>query len=254
VTAALSIGIERRGSGPPLLLLPGDDGLLFSDGFATALAKEHDVAVAQCPGWGDTPLPVWLRSVDELSYLYLDAIERTFGGAAVPAVGVAFGAWVLLEAATKSPGSFSSIVLVSPVGVKLSARDQRQFADLFAANLDERARLLYADPASAPDFASLDDDVMRSVARAQEGLARFGWEPYLHSPGLRHRLHRVRCPVLIVRGSDDRFVQTAGYHDQLAAHFDRAEVVTIAGGGHRVEEEQPERVADAVVGFIASGS
>jgi pimeloyl-ACP methyl ester carboxylesterase len=238
-----------------LLFLHGDDGPLAAEPFVTALradmAPGGEIAAPVCPGWTGEPLPVWLRTVDQLAYHYLDALE---GVATTPitAIGASFGAWLLLEIATKQPQLFSTLVLISPVGVKLTDRETAQFADLFARDIKARAAALYADPASAIASASLlDDDGLAAFATAQEAVARFGWEPYLHNPLLRHRLHRVTCPTAIIYGARDRFVEDIDYYDQLSqllgAH---KHLIAIAGAGQRVEQEQPVQLARAVSDFL----
>ena len=183
---------------------------------------------------------MWLRTVDQLAYHYLDALDRSANGP-ITAIGASIGAWLLLEMATKQPKSFSALVLISPIGVKITDRETPQFTDLFARDIADRARALYADPERAMRrLTLLDDHEILGLAVAQEALARFGWEPYLHNPLLHRRLHRVNCPTAIVHGSDDSFVASLDYYRRLAAMFGGPTwLMTIDGAGHRVEEEQP---------------
>ena len=43
-------------------------------------------------------------------------------------------------------------------------------------------------------------------SRNTETFTRFGWEPYLHNPKLKHRLHRIRIPTLFLWGTHDRIL------------------------------------------------
>jgi pimeloyl-ACP methyl ester carboxylesterase len=241
-----------------LLFLHGDDGphaaAPFVDALRAALREKHadaDVIAPTCPGWTAEPVPVWLRTVDQLAYHYLDALDRA-GDQAVVAVGASIGAWLLLEMATKQPKSFAALVLISPLGVKVNDREHAQFRDLFVRDIDARAALLYADAASAARRqAQLDDPQLLELTIAQEAFTRFGWEPYLHNPLLRHRLHRISCPTAIVHGAEDRFVADIDYYRRVAALLGGpSEVITVAGAGHRVEEEQPAELARRVVGYL----
>lgn len=225
------------------IALHGFDGWLFAHRFLTAL----DAADATLlPGFDGQAPPVWNRTVDDLSYGLLDRL----GGEPVDAVGCSFGAWVLLEAAVKEPSKFRRLVLVSPVGVKLNARDERQFVDLFALSVNDRNGALYSSAAAGPDLAALDDDQLARLATAQEALARYAWEPYMHSRALRHRLHRIGCPTLVVHGGADRFVCSGDYFAQLTALIPGARCEMIDGAGHRVEEEAPDRLADLINRFL----
>jgi pimeloyl-ACP methyl ester carboxylesterase len=239
-----------------LLFLHGDDGPLAAQPFVDALQAGMAVPAAgvvmpTCPGWSQEPVPVWLRTVDQLAYHYLDALDRSATGPVI-AIGASFGAWLLLEMATKQPKSFSALVLISPIGIKITDRETPQFTDLFAHDIADRASALYADPEGAlRRMANLDDHEILALAVAQEALARFGWEPYLHNPLLHRRLQRVKCPTAIVHGSDDIFVANLDYYRRLAALFGGTTWLTsIAGAGHRVEEEQPVALAQSVLDFV----
>src|SRR5687767_9296490 len=207
-----------------LLFLHGDDGPLAAQPFVDALragmtTPMADIVAPTCPGWSSEPVPVWLRTVDQLAYHYLDALDRSATGPIV-GIGASIGAWLLLEIATKHPEAFSALVLISPVGVKITDRETAQFTDLFARDIADRARALYADPDRAMRrLTLLDDHEILELAVAQEALARFGWEPYLHNPLLHRRLHRVTCPTAIVHGADDVFVASLDYYRRFAALF-----------------------------------
>ena len=114
------------------------------------------------------------------------------------------------------------MVLVSPLGVKLGGRSERTFVDLYAtAPADVRA-CLYGDPSRAPDQSALGDDEFLELAVAEEAVARYGWEPYLHNPQLRYRLARIGRPTLVVAGSADRFVLAPGYY-RVLCRLDRCQ-------------------------------
>jgi len=96
-----------------------------------------------------------------------------------------------------------------------------------------------------------DDHEILGLAVAQEAAARFGWEPYLYNPLLRHRLHRVTSPTAIFHGSEDTFVASLDYYRRLATLLGGpTDVMTIDGAGHRVEEEQPTALARSVLEFL----
>jgi pimeloyl-ACP methyl ester carboxylesterase len=241
-----------------LLYLHGDDGPHAAAPFVDALRanlrnghRDADVVAPTCPGWTAEPIPVWLRTVDQLAYHYLDALDRA-AAQPVVAVGASFGAWLLLEMATKQPRSFAALVLVSPIGVKLNDRETAQFRDLFVRDIEARAALLYSDATRAAQRqAQLDDPQMLELTIAQEALTRYGWEPFLHNPLLRHRLHRITCPTVIVHGADDRLVASIDYYQRLGELLrGTTELITIAGAGHRVEEEQPDELARRVGDYV----
>lgn len=64
-----------------------------------------------------------------------------------------------------------------------------------------------------------------------------------------HRLHGVRCPVLLVYGTDDDWMHS--YYRILHDRLPQARAVFFPKTDHRVPTRQPELFADAVAEFVA---
>ena len=94
----------------------------------------------------------------------------------------------------------------------------------------------------ALDPASLSDDELAIIARNRETLALIAWEPWMHNPKLKHRLHRVTAPALFLRGDSDGLV-SADYLARYARLLPKARIETIAEAGHAPQVEQPEAFA-----------
>ena len=75
----------------------------------------------------------------------------------------------------------------------------------------------------------MSDEELDIVARNSETLALLTWEPYMHNPKLKHRLHRVTAPALFLRGASDGIV-SAEYLERYAALLPNARIETIARG------------------------
>jgi pimeloyl-ACP methyl ester carboxylesterase len=242
------VEVLRAGAGLTLLYLHGEDGLLFDGVLRERLAERFHVVAPAHPGWGVTGRPAHVTTIDDLAYVYLDLIGEL--DRPVLLVGVSVGAWIAAEVATKSTAGIAALALVSPVGVKLGGREERAFVDLYATAPDDLVGALYGEPARAPALSALDEAGLRQLAAAQEAVARFTWEPYMHNPKLRHRLARVDVPTLVVGGDHDRFVLEPGYLEAVAAQIGGpARVHVVAGSGHRVDEEAPDAVAGAIAAF-----
>jgi pimeloyl-ACP methyl ester carboxylesterase len=95
----------------------------------------------------------------------------------------------------------------------------------------------------------MSDDELRIMLRNRESLALFAWEPYLHNPKLPHRLHRVACPTLFLRGAHDGLI-SAEYTVRYAALLPDARIVTLPDAAHVPQLEQPEAFAAAVLSFL----
>ena len=152
--------------------------------------------------------------------------------------------------ATKTPERVKRLVLVGPVGVKVGPPDKLDIPDIFAMSQDKLNRLLYHDAdKSRPDLAAMSEDELTMMVRNRETLALITWEPYMHNPKLKHRLHRVRAPALFVRGASDGLV-SAQYLEGYAALLPNARIATIPEAGHAPQVEQPAALAAKVLDFL----
>lgn len=245
----VELRVNRTGAGNDVLFLHGEDALLRSERFLVALGDHADVLAPLAPGWG-SPRPAHVRSIGDLAYMYLDVIESLDRPPVL--VGASLGAWLAAEIAVRSDRDLAGLVLVAPVGIKTGGRRTRTFVDLWATGDRDLAAALYADPSAAPTLADLDDEQLFELATAQEAVARFAWEPYLHNPQLLHRLHRIDVATLIVVGTHDRFVLDGSYGETYAAAIGPNASVTRLPGGHRLEEEAPDELAETIAGFVGA--
>ena len=248
------VEVRTIGSGEPVICLHGLDGFLFCGDFLEKLGERVQVIAPVLPGWREEGRAAHVTTVDDLSFVVLDLLDRySADGGPVHLRGCSIGAWGAAEAAARSPSSVASLTLVSPLGVKSGGRSDRAFVDLYATAAGDVRDASYGDPDKAPDLASLDADGFRELAMAQEAVARFGWEPYLHNPKLVHRLSRLDMPCLVVGGAEERFVLEPDYLRAWAGAIGaNASVEQLAGVGHRVEEEAPDRLVDLVARFLRS--
>jgi pimeloyl-ACP methyl ester carboxylesterase len=237
----------------PILYLHAGRGFRPAAPYVAMLAARRRLIAPSHPGFGRSELPDWLDHIDDIAYLYLELVER-LGLDRVDLVGASIGGWIAAEIAAKTPAWLNRLVLVGPCGVKLGPPDRLDIPDIFATAEADLHRLLHHDPeAMRVDPATLSDEELTIAVRNRETLALLAWEPYLHNPKLRRRLHRVRVPTLFVRGAGDGLI-SAEYVAGYAALFAHARVATIAAAGHLPQLEQPAAFCDTVLGFLAEGA
>lgn len=246
----VSIELERRGSGAPLLLLQSEDAVESHAAFADELARRYEVFVPSPPGFGRSNRPDWITCMDDVAYIYLDLLER-LGLERVTVVGFSLGGWIAAEMATKDDARFAKLVLVDPLGIKVGGPTDRDIQDIYLLHPDEVTKLKWFDPAKGQrDYKSMPEDELTIIARNRESFARFCWEPYMHNPKLKHRLHRVGVPTLLIWGENDGIVSPA-YGQAYCRAIPGATFAVVPEAGHLPHVEQPERFMQHLRGFLA---
>ena len=246
----VEIEVDIRGSGAPVFILPSEEDWESDHPLVEELAKTRKVVIAYPPGFGRSARPDWITHPDDHAYVMLDLVEQLgLQGAAL--VGFSMGGWIAAEMATKDDSLFSKLVLVDAFGVKIGGPSDVDIQDIWIQHPEKVAALKWADPQNGKrDFGSWSDAALAVVARNTESFARFGWEPYMHNPKLRHRLHRVALPATVIWGEKDGVVTTS-YGKAYAALIPGAKFETIAGAGHFPHVEQPQAFAKALVAALA---
>jgi pimeloyl-ACP methyl ester carboxylesterase len=249
--AGVALDLEERGEGRPLLFLHPGEGLEPRREWLDLLARRHRVIAPHHPGWGNSALPNWLSTVDDLAYLYLDLAAALALRDAV-LVGACFGGWIAAEMAVRDTRRFAGLVLVDPLGIKVGGVSDRDIADMHALPRDEYMRRAWADPANGErDLMQLPETELAGIARGREAFALFGWKPYMHNPRLRRWLHRIDIPTLLLWGERDGIVST-GYGEAWRAEIPGARMEIIADAGHFPHWEQPRDFADRLSRFVDS--
>lgn len=246
--AGVSLELEEKGEGRPLLFLHPGEGPQFNRPWLDALAMSHRVIAPSHPGWGGSALPDWLGSVDDLAYLYLDLADSLGLKDAVLA-GNSFGGWVAAEIAVRSAAHFAGLLLAAPLGIKTGGVLDRDIVDMHAIPGAEFLRRAYADPGNGDiDYTKLPDTELAAVARGREALAVFGWKPYMHNPRLKRWLHRIDIPTRLLWGEQDGIIAQS-YVEAWKAEIPAATMETLPNAGHFPHLEQPAAFAARVEAF-----
>ncbi len=245
------IEVIRRGKGSPLLLLLGEESALeLESPFVAALAEKHSLIIPQAPGFGRSERPDWISSPDDLAYFMLDFLDAE-GLRNIPVVGLSLGGWIAMEMAVKDRGLFSRIALVGPIGIKVGGPYDRDLQDIWTLHPEKVAALKWHDISKGKrDYPSLPEEEVAIHARNIESFARFCWEPYMHNPKLKGRLHRVTAPTLVLWGENDGVASTS-YGKAYAEALPKGSFGVIAEAGHYPQIEQPAAVLAKVEPFLA---
>lgn len=247
------IEVERLGGGPPLVLLQSAEVYESGLDLVDLLAESREVFLPWAPGYGRSPLPETVRTIDDVGYIYLDLIEH-YDLRDIVLVGCSLGGWIAAEMATKSCERLSKLVLIDALGAKFGGAYDRDIEDIYFLSFDKVKAIKFADPRRDPldDMTGLSEDEAMQVARHRETTARLCWDPYFHNPALKRRLHRISVPTLVLWGEEDRFVRPE-YGRAYAERIPDSRFVSIAGAGHYPHIEQPDAAMSAVSSFLNGG-
>jgi pimeloyl-ACP methyl ester carboxylesterase len=250
VDVPLSLAYDRRGAGPPLLLLHalGTDRRMWGP-VLDRLAAEHDVIALDLPGFGGSPQLA--ASVDPTPADLARAVA-----AFLPALGVerphvagnSLGGWVGLELALA--GQARSVTAIAPAGLwpqpllprrsqaRALARALRPVLPLLVRTARGRRAALsgsIAHPERVPPRAALQ------LVRAYANAPGFDAVNAGMRAGRFADLGRVRVPVTLAWPDRDRLVSRPrvlppGLHE-----------VILRGCGHMPTWDDPEQVARVIL-------
>src|SRR5262249_32687840 len=218
--------------------------------FLPALARHCTYLAPSLPGFGASKRPKEFETVYDLSRHVLDLIEWV-PDVEVTLIGFSFGGWLAAEAAAMRPIRLKRLILVDPVGIRISDRETRDILDIFNVDPDVVRGKTFFDPDRfAPNFEAMDDDTLITYARNREALCLYTWNPLLYNPQLKHWLRRINVPTLVLWGADDGIV-CKDYGRAYAEMIPGARFELIENAGHHPEIEQPMEFIARVARFMS---
>jgi pimeloyl-ACP methyl ester carboxylesterase len=245
----IDLEVVRRGTGRTIVFLHGFHTLEPEAPFLELLSRRALVLAPSHPGFGASARPDDFETVYDLVHLYRELID-TLADDKITLVGASFGGWLAAEIAASCPHRLERLVLVSPLGIKLSDRETPDILDVFDSHPEVVRRLSWHEPErSAPDFDALSDAALTRHARNRDALCLYGWEPYMYNPRLKRWLGRIALPTLVLWGASDGVV-TPAYGRAYAALIPGARFDLIDAAGHHPELEQPGLLAKRVLDFL----
>jgi 2-succinyl-6-hydroxy-2,4-cyclohexadiene-1-carboxylate synthase len=237
------LAVEQRGSGPPIVLVHGftQTGRCWGE-LPDRLASRAEVLAVDAPGHGrSTGTTADLWGTADLLAAMVDAPATL--------VGYSMGARMALHTALAHPEVVERLVLISGTAGIDDPRDRtdrRRADESLATRIEAIGVAAFLDEWLAlPMFASLPEGARDRVERETNTSA--GLAASLRRAGtgtqdpLWGRLAELSMPVLVVAGAaDPKFAALAR---RLADGSPAATLSIVAGAGHTVHREQPDRFA-----------
>ena len=245
----IELEVLRRGSGRPIVLLHGFQTIDWQAPFLELLARHGEVIAPSAPGFGHSSRPKDFDTVYDLVHLYLAALDE-LPGDKITLIGFSFGGWLAAEVAAACSHRLHRLVLVDPLGIKISDRETPDILDVFNKSPDEVRRKSWHDPDRfAPDYNTMSDEALVVHARNREVLCLYGWHPYMYNPQLPRWLGGIKVPTLLVWGASDGVV-TPEYGRAYGRLIPGSRFALIESAGHHPEIEQPEAFVERVAAFL----
>ena len=247
----------ERGRGRPVVLLHGNIAMiedLAVSGLLDLAAERHHVVAFDRPGFGRTARPrdrVWTAAAQAD---LIHAALRRLGIEQPIVVGHSYGTIVALELALRHPTAVAALTLLSGYYFPTTRIDVPFQASPAIPVLGDvmrhtvspllgrlawpgLLRLLF-DPAPAPaDFAALRDLVMRP-----EQIRATASEYALMVPtvaALQRHYVRLRLPVVIAGGTEDRYIGTEEQSGRLHRVLPHSDYRPVSGVGHMLHHTAP---------------
>ena len=258
-----SVQLRRGGAGAPLVYLHSaageGDGLALLD----ELAAHHDVIAPMFPGFGESEGIEQIDDMEDAVYHLLDLFDHL--ELTAPAViGLSLGGWLAAEVATRYPERVSKLILVNPAGLYIEGAEIK---DIFGRGPGEMAQDLFADQShpmaqqmhqmakmmaeGGGNRMAVPFEMVKPQLQSMAATARIGWDPYLHNPKLRKRLHRITAPTLVVRATEDTLIPAA-HAETYAREISGAKLVEVPNAAHLIAIERPAELAAVVNDFLGS--
>ncbi|HEY2540068.1 MAG TPA: alpha/beta hydrolase [Stellaceae bacterium] len=255
VVQGIELEVLRRGSSAgnrgrrSILLMHGFDTVDPEAPFLDRLARLGEIIAPSAPGFGNSPRPEDFDTIYDLIHLYRAVLDISPGDD-ITVLGFSFGGWLAAEVAAASTRRIDRLILVDPVGIKISGRETPDILDIFNKSPEEVRRRSWHDPErSAPDFDAMSDEALVIHARNREALCLYAWHPYMYNPQLPRWLGRIDVPTLLLWGESDGVV-SSDYGRAYAGMIPGAHFELIARAGHHPEIEQPEGFVEQVARFL----
>jgi pimeloyl-ACP methyl ester carboxylesterase len=260
VTAAaeasgVRIAWERRGSGPPLLLIHGLGYARWGwEPVIDLLAAEHEVVLFDNRGIGesDAPLgPYTARMLAEDAVAVLDAagLERAH------VLGTSLGGMVALQVALDWPDRVDRLVLActTPGGsgaAPMPDRTVRLMGEAATLPMDVALRRFVENAFGPNPEPELVERIMaHRLATAQAPAAWAAQAAAGATFDVWERVGAIRARTLVLTGDEDGVVDPRN-SELLAERIPGARLEVFPGAGHLFFWEQPERFVSVVTEFL----
>ncbi len=241
---------RRKGAGEPVLFLHGAGATRMWMPFYEECASAVDFIAPEHPGFGETPMPPWLKDFTDV-VIHYDGFLETLGIGDLHLIGYSLGGWMASEIAAFYPRRMKSLTLITPIGLRL---EDDPGVDIFKIPPEELVDRLYNDKSKMGEYLTDATDLEEALQLMAEAssAARLIWAPR-YNLALERRLRRLSCPTLVVGAENDRLVPNA-MAERFAEVLPGARLERVPETGHAIIAERPAETAAVILRFIEGAS
>ncbi len=256
------LAIHRQGQGEPVLLVHGITTYSFIwRNILPALAKHHEVVAVDLLGCGESDKSLDVSYGIPKQVELLQDLSEVLGFGPFSLIGHDIGGGIVQRFAVTFPGRLKRAVVINGVAydhwpvqpiVTMRTPILRQLAmatlDLGAFQLIVKRGVFHKERVT-PELMELFWKPMRTAA---------GRKAFLHfAESLDNRdltsiaegLRRTQVPFLVIRGRDDVYLSAEIAH-RLHREIPGCQLLEFPEAGHFLQEDQPERLVEALEAFL----
>lgn len=241
--AGKNVRLLQGGSGPAAVFLHHSTGNPGWLPIHELLAERYSLTVPDLPGYGQSERPEWAREPRDVALLTSRILDK-LGLRDVTLIGAGLGGFIAAEMAAANASRLKRLVLIGAAGLQ---PDEGEIADQMLVDFSEYMKAGFSDDAAYEHvFGHTPDPAIASLWDfSREMTARITWKPYMFSRRLPRVLGEIDVPALVIWGGNDRVVPIS-CANQYTKGLANARLEVIAGAGHLVELEAPEKVASLI--------
>jgi pimeloyl-ACP methyl ester carboxylesterase len=244
----IKMRLLKGGSGAPLFFLHGANGAGDWLPILTSLSQDYTVYYPDHPGYGESDTHPKIDSVQDLAFFYLDVMDQLGIDKAV-VMGSSLGGWLAVEIALIAPEKVDKLILIDAAGIRI---EDVKVPDIFVMSPQQVYNILFHSAEKKDIYASKNinnPERETIVLRNRIATSHLAWNPYFHNPKIVDRIHRLKMPVLVVWGAEDKFFPV-GYGEKYQELISHSTLQLIKDAGHFPHIEQPEQFWDSIKCFL----
>jgi len=249
-----------NGSGDPIVLIGGYT--MVKEGWAVqvdALAEHFKVITFDNRGVGESTIPSEPFTVADMAYDIVGLMDA-LGIDKACFFGVSMGGLIAQILALDYPDRVEKIVLgctthggrhaVQPkmevMAILGSAADQGMSAE---ESIRLRLPIVFSDRFLSDKAEKVEEFVRMSLQKQPTPKGAEGQMAALSVFNVKRRLEEIRCPVLVITGTEDRMMPSENSR-LLAEGISGAELYRVEGAGHGFYQEKPDEVNRVLIKFL----